>query len=692
VSDVIEKQPGVVKIDFKLEPSEGIRGVVLTPDGARASGAHVTLATISNEVRVDAGHLIFGGSAGVLATAAYTDADGAFTLAPEIDPGTIVVAHPAGCAEISSAQFRSGEHIRLRPWGAVRGRLDVPRTDRDDLLVVVSSSRPDGDAPYVYHMGALRPEKDGTFQHDRLAPGRTGVGVHVAAGPGGYGIPVTGTFANVEVLPGETAELALGGRGRPVIGRITADGNLPGAVDFSKVKLRLVLEAPHVGFPGDDAMWKAYGEFLQGERGKAFQRDFTPAADGTFRLDNVPQGRYQLIGPVRYASRVVVEPMPLGASDEPMNLGDIPLSGALPTKPDGDSPAGELNDAQIAQIDPEMAKKLEQRDALRRDLARARERLAGRHPTVARIEKALKDSEADVAAYGKAYRERLKAQEAKRTDLYYVGGRVPRPGVYQLNGRKVNLLQALVAAGFDPTKDGDHDVQLLRRKAGEDREAVTSLSIKDLLEHREKDQFLQADDLLLVKPPPEKPGAAAPAEKRSALLVTEGGNPFLEKALRALDAGVDLTVLRPAAYTPEGAAAYDVVVFDRVAPEPLPAGGRFLFIGSCPPVMQNLGDGPATVATDVGVIRWEKDHPVLRGVDLDRVYIAKAPHIVARNDTEVLAESGTDRRVPLVVLHREAGRTCLVVPFDVLQSNWPLKVGFPIFIHQAFTYLAADGR
>jgi hypothetical protein len=40
------------------------------------------------------------------------------------------------------------------------------------------------------------------------------------------------------------------------------------------------------------------------------------------------------------------------------------------------------------------------------------------------------------------------------------------------------------------------------------------------------------------------------------------------------------------------------------------------------------------------------------------------------------------------VLDREGRSTHLIVGFDILQSNWPLKLSFPIYMYQALQYLA----
>ena len=43
---------------------------------------------------------------------------------------------------------------------------------------------------------------------------------------------------------------------------------------------------------------------------------------------------------------------------------------------------------------------------------------------------------------------------------------------------------------------------------------------------------------------------------------------------------------------------------------------------------------------------------------------------------------------PLMVLDRDGKRTHLIVAFDPMQSDWPLKESFPIFLYQAMQFLA----
>src|SRR5262249_39799716 len=72
-------------------------------------------------------------------------------------------------------------------------------------------------------------------------------------------------------------------------------------------------------------------------------------------------------------------------------------------------------------------------------------------------------------------------------------------------------------------------------------------------------------------------------------------------------------------------------------------------------------------------------------LNLSKVFAAHALKLELPPDAKTLID-GT--KTAMVVLDREGQRTHLVVTFDLLDSNWPLKLSFPIFLHNALQFLA----
>ena len=140
----------------------------------------------------------------------------------------------------------------------------------------------------------------------------------------------------VPVEPGATVRLTLGGTGRPVVGKMTAPapGAIAGPIDWTYsrnwlTRKETLLEAAmsHSGVK------KAPGACT-----------VKLEADGSFRIEDVEAGTYELsimlsepprdphqpgIGHDLLASAnrtVVVPPIPGGRSDEPLDLGTIPVT------------------------------------------------------------------------------------------------------------------------------------------------------------------------------------------------------------------------------------------------------------------------------------------------------------------------------------------------------------------------------
>jgi hypothetical protein len=158
------------------------------------------------------------------------------------------------------------------------------------------------------------------------------------------------------------------------------------------------------------------------------------------------------------------------------------------------------------------------------------------------------------------------------------------------------------------------------------------------------------------------------------LLVTRG-NRFLEKALRAAG-NVELSVTTD---TPEDLTAFDLTVLDDVVPSQWPQG-NLLAIHVAP---TNWFESVAQIEAPA-IVDWKPTHPLLRFVGFDNVQIAEALAVPTPTWAVALVESP---QAPLV-LAGELGRRRLVwIAFDTLQSTWPLRISFPIFMANAVDWL-----
>jgi len=159
------------------------------------------------------------------------------------------------------------------------------------------------------------------------------------------------------------------------------------------------------------------------------------------------------------------------------------------------------------------------------------------------------------------------------------------------------------------------------------------------------------------------------------VLLVSRGNRLLEKALRA-SPNVELAT---ATDSTDSAAVFDFVVLDDVAPTVWPVG-NILAIHTA---NTNWVQGVTSIESPA-IVDWRSAHPLLRYAGFDNVQVmqsltAKAP---------AWAVSLVDSPQSSLIFAGELGRQRIVwVGFDILESNWPLRVSFPIFVANAVDWL-----
>ncbi len=202
---------------------------------------------------------------------------------------------------------------------------------------------------------------------------------------------------------------------------------------------------------------------------------------------------------------------------------------------------------------------------------------------------------------------------------------------------------------------------------------------------------LSADDAASVVVPPPK--------ILSVLLVTDG-NWFLEQGLRSQRLQV-LDKMFPQEYhelsNADGGGKklpkpYDVIVFDRdddLKPAEVPTSGAAIYFGCVPPGLEIKAAtdvaGNRVIEDDNWVLDWDRDHPILRYLNLGKLYAAHVFKVLPTLNSQVLVD-GTN--CPLVVLHRENRAFHLIIPFDVINSSWPLQPTWPVFLYQTLQFMA----
>ena len=170
------------------------------------------------------------------------------------------------------------------------------------------------------------------------------------------------------------------------------------------------------------------------------------------------------------------------------------------------------------------------------------------------------------------------------------------------------------------------------------------------------------------------------------VLLVGSGNFFLERALALEpDCVVDKSPQVPETEKGSGTVGrYDVVIFDGTKPEPVKAKAVWLIGVADGEFVRKIGtdEQPAIVA-------WEREHPVLRFVDLGAVLIDKAQKVELAPWAKSIADA---KGTPLIAVGERTNKRWLFVGFNLLDSDFPLRVGFPIFVANALRWSVGEQR
>jgi uncharacterized membrane protein len=176
--------------------------------------------------------------------------------------------------------------------------------------------------------------------------------------------------------------------------------------------------------------------------------------------------------------------------------------------------------------------------------------------------------------------------------------------------------------------------------------------------------------------------AVLPPPRKIRVTLVSPGNLFLEKVLKT-DPQVALEVLAPEQYS-GGMGDADVVVLDSAAPARVGAG-RFVFVNVVPadvPV-ETLGRMERPVIMD-----WDRQHPVMRHVELAKVVIEDALRLRPLTTGRPLVEAVGG---PLVYALEEPDRKAVLIGFDLFKTDLPLRVAFPLILSNALRWLHPAG-
>lgn len=169
-------------------------------------------------------------------------------------------------------------------------------------------------------------------------------------------------------------------------------------------------------------------------------------------------------------------------------------------------------------------------------------------------------------------------------------------------------------------------------------------------------------------------------------LVSE--NPaFLERALQS-NPSIQVKTVAPGDYraTPDS----QVTVFDGFVPDQLPATD-LLFVnprfGPNPGVSGPV-QGPSDDIKAPVPVRWDRSHPLLAGVDVGSMTFGRARLLDLPDWATPIMEAPDG---PLVYEGDWEGRSVVVLAFDPMSSDLPLKISYPVLLANTMSWLSSGG-
>jgi RNA polymerase sigma factor (sigma-70 family) len=284
-----EAQDGVVQVVLRLKPSAALHGVLVTPDGAPVAGGTVAISSSQpgRMLTLRNARLVDTGRQGKVVT---TDAAGEFVLTSPPETGTVMAAEEKGFGFASVQQVRDSGRLVLQAFGRIEGtysRGGQPVAGQEFTL-----SMRDAGISFDWGQYKASTDENGRFTIDRVPPGAGQVERLVSTSPNSW---IHSYGADVTVLPGQTAQVALGDYGATLTGRIRFESP---AAEGEKLSLEGGLSTVLPPLPGGMSAEEARAYF-QTPEGKARMQQMKHFAiniadGGSWNVDSIPPGTYRL--------------------------------------------------------------------------------------------------------------------------------------------------------------------------------------------------------------------------------------------------------------------------------------------------------------------------------------------------------------------------------------------------------------
>jgi protocatechuate 3,4-dioxygenase beta subunit len=355
-SQVVKPEDGDAQLGLKMKPGKDVAATIHAPDGSLVSGATAVMALPRQMAYIiDSRQVMNQGT-----PRQTSGADGVVDFPPQSGHFKIAVFADAGYAEVDQDDLAKSSDITLSPWGRIEGKMMIgsaPASDKFvDLMPAQIAMMVDPDEIRVQNQISAKTDADGKFVVERIPPGTWSVSRRVQISQNSYS---DAALQTVEVAAGKTVAMSVGGTGRPVVGKVILPPSLVARSDWA-YSFCQIRSNNNVGLPmppvpllvrmlSEERQQQWMQNWLKTDEGKAYTAKqqkamadirnypFAVSADGTFRIDDVPAGDYQMSISVQrsdphrgYGGQLgigsagfTVPEMPGGRSDEPLQIDPV---------------------------------------------------------------------------------------------------------------------------------------------------------------------------------------------------------------------------------------------------------------------------------------------------------------------------------------------------------------------------------
>ncbi len=343
---------GDVTYDFRLQRAANLTAQLVDSKGLPAGGAKLAIADQHAQISIKNGEM---DDSSTHATRLDADADGKFILPVRADPFPLLVIHEQGYAYLFSESIKHGDTIELTPWSSIEGTFRIGENPAANLRLRISggpSRRVESNAARIWAEAHATTDEHGNYRHTRIFAGQGVVEREIIMMVDDGATEVTSTpRVPFTAEPGESVTVNLGGTGRPVTGQLQAPKNNQAPIVWSlamvNVKKHLTVPIPPVDRqammqkPGQWEAWLrtppginylASQQIYKNQRATSTRYMATVGRDGSFRIDDMPAGEYELdvtLQPGQRGSirgyKFSIPPMDEEREDKPLDVGELPL-------------------------------------------------------------------------------------------------------------------------------------------------------------------------------------------------------------------------------------------------------------------------------------------------------------------------------------------------------------------------------